>query len=77
MSAKIDVLSLGGPLTNHRSVVVVCQAQILVLAEIETVTVSISRVPFFFPQFLPLLISTTSVSRAFNPGSDEAINSCH
>ena len=77
MSNKRDVLSPGRPPNNHRSVVVVCRARILILAKIVAVTVSISRSLFLFAQFLTVLTSPSSVSCAFTPESDEAINSCY
>ena len=49
MSNDCDVLSPGRPHINHRSAVVVCQAQILMLAKISDVTVSISGMLFLFP----------------------------
>ena len=51
MSNECDVLSPGRPPNSHRSVVVVCQAQILMLAEILDVTVSISGILSPFPYF--------------------------
>ena len=48
MSNECYVLSPGRPLTNHRSIVVVRQDSIFMLAEISDVTVEISRIRFPF-----------------------------